>query len=335
MTASLAYPIRSPQWTLNYQGVNITADISRMVLAITYTDYLGGLSGEADIEIEDHDRRWQRQWFPVLGDMLSLAIGYNDEAPLPCGDFQIDQLELGGPPDVFCLRCLAAYITPAMRTPNTVGYENQTLLGIARTIGGKYGLALVSAPGMADLQFARITQAEETDLGFLKRLAREHNYDFTVRGGSLVFYARTALENAAPAATVLRTDTERFTFRNRTCRIYQSARVAYLDPLTKRLITQSAVASRPAPTGDTLKLRARCENGQQALLKAQAALHAHNRKFVEVELVLPGSTVLAAGSNVALSGFGAFDGTYLIQVARHRLNRPAGYTTEVEARRVQ
>lgn len=315
--------------------MNITADISRMALEVAYTDYLGGLSGEVDIELEDRDRRWQGAWFPALGDTLGLALGYNDEALLPCGDFQIDQLELGGPPDTFHLRCLAAYITPAMRTLNAAGYENQTLLGIARTIAGKYGLALVSAPGVADLRFARLTQARETDLGFLHRLAREHDYDFTVRGGSLVFYARKTLEDAAPVASIARTGAERFTFRRRTHRIYQAAQAAYQDPATKQLLTQTVTANPPAPTGDTLKIATRCENGQQALRLAEAALHAHNREFVEANLALPGSSKLAAGSNVALSGFGAFDGIYLIHRARHRLDRAAGYSTEVEARRVR
>jgi len=46
MAALLAYPVRSPQWLLNYKGVNITADISQMVLGVTYTDHLSGLAGE-------------------------------------------------------------------------------------------------------------------------------------------------------------------------------------------------------------------------------------------------------------------------------------------------
>lgn len=42
MSASIAYPVRSPSWVLTYQGVNITTDISRMVLSIEYVDELGG-----------------------------------------------------------------------------------------------------------------------------------------------------------------------------------------------------------------------------------------------------------------------------------------------------
>jgi Bacteriophage probable baseplate hub protein len=335
MAAASAYPVRVPQWVLSYQGVNITADVSRMVLRISYCDYLGGLSGELDVAIEDHGKRWQGAWFPALGDRVNLAVGYQGEALLPCGDFQVDQLELGGPPDVFCLRCLAAFITPAMRTRNTAGYENQTLGQIARAIAGKYGFSVVSAPDAAELRFARVTQADETDLGFLKRLAREHDYDFTVRGTTLVFYARRALEQAPAVATVARSDTERFAFSNRSHRIYRAAEVAYQDARGKQLIAHTAQASPVPSTGDTLKLDVRSENGQQAAFRAEAALHARNRKLVQARLVLPGSAALAAGVNVALCGFGGFDGTYLIDAARHRLDHARGYTTELEARRVQ
>jgi len=334
MASALSNPVRSPQWVLNYEGVNISADISRMVIGVTYLDHLSGLSGEAEVIIEDHDQRWQGAWYPSLGDGLNLAIGYRGEALLPCGDFQVDELELTGPPDTFRVRCLASYITPAMRTPNSAGYEQQSIIEIAQVIAEKYGLSVVSAPGVTDLQFARVTQKHETDLGFLKRLAREHGYDFTVRGTMLVFYVRSALAAAPPVATLSRSDVERFEFRNRTHRIYRAAQVAYQSPSTKSLIAQSAQADNSVASGDSLKLAPRCENAQQALTKAQAALDDHNELFIDGFIVTPGSTVLAAGSNLTVSGFGEFDGVYLIQGARHQLDRAGGYRTALEIRHV-
>jgi phage protein D len=53
MSVAIAYPVRSPEWILTYRGVNITADISRMVVSISYVDELGGRSGELEIELED------------------------------------------------------------------------------------------------------------------------------------------------------------------------------------------------------------------------------------------------------------------------------------------
>lgn len=333
MGAAIQYPVRSPRWALNYSGADLTADISQMVVAVTYGDYLSGLASEAEIEVEDRDRRWQGSWYPELGDQLSLAIGYAGEKLMPCGDFEVDEIELSGPPDALRLRCLSAYITPALRTRNSLGYENQSLMQIAATTAGKYGLTVVKAPSNSDLTFERVTQNQESDLGFLKRIADENGYDFTVRGSQLVFYARSALEAAVPVYTIDRSQTTEFSFINRTRSIYKGAEVSYLNPHLKKLVSQSASAAS-LPIGDRLKLVARCENGQQAALKASAALQLHNMFYLSATATMPGTTVLVAGNVVSLTGFGAMDGAYLIEAARHRLERRSGYQTTIEARRV-
>jgi uncharacterized protein len=336
MAASAAYSVRSPNWILSYLGVNITADVSQMVLAIRYVDRLEGASGELEVDFEDSEKLWQGPWYPALGDVVSLQIGYGGEALLDCGEFQIDELELDGPPDVMRIRCFAAYITPAMRTANTVAYEGMGVMEIAAQIAVKYGMALVAATSesSSDVVFERVTQRRQTDLEFLKRLAREHNFDFTVRAGQLIFYDRTALESVPPVLTIVRSDTVRFSFRNRSRRIYDGAQFSYFDPDTKELISQSVSANSPAPTSDMLKIVARCENAQQAMVKAEALLHLHNMVFVDAYLEGPGCTVLVAGNNVQLSGWGALDGTYLIETAQHRLTRAAGYSTSIAARRI-
>src|ERR1700722_11924870 len=286
MAAGASYTVRSPQWILNYSGVNITADVSAMVLAIKYIDRLDGASGELELELEDSTKLWQGLWYPAIGDIVSLQIGYSSEVLLDCGEFQIDELELDGPPDVMRLRCLAAYITTAMRTANTVAYENMGIVEIAGQIAAKYGLALVTASSESesDVVFARVTQRRQMDLEFLKRLAREHNFDFTVRAGQLVFYERPALEAVAAAALITRSDSIRFSFRNRARRIYDAAVFSYFDPDTKSLITQSVSADQPSPSGDTLKIVARCETARQAQVKAEASLHLHNMVLVDASI---------------------------------------------------
>ena len=336
MAAAAFYSVRSPQWVLTYSGVNITVEVSDMVLAIRYIDRLDGTSGELEIQLEDSTKLWQGPWYPALGDIVSLQIGYSGESLLDCGEFQIDELELDGPPDVMRLRCLAAYITSAMRTANTVAYENMGIVEIAAQIAGKHGLTMVtpSSESESDLSFARVTQRRQMDLEFLKRLAREHNFDFTVRAGQLIFYERAALETLPAATLIARSDTVRFAFRNRARRIYDSAEFSYFDPDTKQLITQSIAGDGASPASDALKLVARCENAEQAQVKASAALHLHNMLVVDATIEGPGNAVLVAGNSAQLSGWGALDGKYLIETAKHQLGRAMGYTTSIAARRI-
>ncbi len=258
MAAAALSTVRAPNWVLTYQGVDITSDVAPMVRAIRYYDRLGSASGELELEFEDREKLWQGPWYPALGDEVNLSIGYQGGELQPCGTFQVDELELDGPPDVVKVRCLAAFITPPMRTRNTAGYEGQTILGIAATIANKYSLQLITAPGTPDLAFERVTQKRETDLEFLRRLADDHGYDFTVRGRLMVFYSLQALENATPVITIERSDTLRFDFRNRTRGIYAAAQVTYQDPMGKRLILARQSSAETLTIANTLKLVTRC-----------------------------------------------------------------------------
>jgi phage protein D len=141
------------------------------------------------------------------------------------------------------------------------------------------------------------------------------------------------LENKAAVATVLRTQLKSFEFKTRTQQIYKSASVAYQNPVAKQLIAASSQDSS-APTGDDLHIVARCENPVQAQLKARSALHEKNKDQVSGRVELEGTTLLVAGVNIAMQGFGTFDGTYHIESSKHRLDRNSGYATEVEMRRL-
>jgi len=334
MAAAVASQVRKPAWLLTYQGVPITARIDPMALSIAYTSHETGLAPDMELELEDRGRRWQKAWLPTRGDLVSLSIGYFGETLVPCPDFQVDEVEFKGPPDKVYMRCMAAFVTPGMRTQRTIGYENQTLIQIASTIAAKYGLTVKGIPDAINVPFARITQRQETDLSFLHRIAQAHNYDFNVRGTTLVFYARPQLEQAAPVINISRGEVTTWKFKTKTNEVYKAATVAWQDPASKQLITATAVASPSVPTGDTRSLSVRCENGQQAALKAQAALHDANSNMITGSLSMPGNVILAGGSTVMVSNFGWFDGKYLITTARHKVNRASGYTSEIELRNV-
>jgi len=320
---------------LNYAGRNITADVTTMVTGISYKDKIEHLSDEVEVTLEDRDRRWQGLWFPVRGDFVELFIGYGGEELLDCGDFQVDELELKGPPDTFHMKCIAAGIIPSIRTPRSAAYENQTLLQVANTVAARHGMTVTGAPQNINVTWQRLSQRTETDLNFLRSLALRHNYDFSIRGQKVIFYARTPLEQQQSLMTLMRggPQIKDFEFKTRTQQIYRSASVAYLNPAQKQLIAAQAGDSS-APTGDDLHIVARCETPQHAQLKADSALHDANKDQVTGRIGTEGTILLCAGVNIDISGFAAFDGRYHIESSSHRLERSSGYTTEVEVRKL-
>ncbi|NTU68922.1 MAG: Cro/Cl family transcriptional regulator [Chlorobiaceae bacterium] len=326
-----AVKVRKPRWVLEYSGKDISANIAPYILDITYNDVLQGESDDVEINLTDADHRWKNGWFPQKGDEIVLSIGYEGAALVKCGTYQVDEVEINGPPDTVSLRALSAGVTESLRTKNTVAYENKTLGEIASGIAKKHGLTLIGIISEAKRlrRPRRITQRTETDLEFLKRLGEIEGVIFTIKDKQLVWHDQDELDAANAITVINRTDMIRYTFRAKTDEVYKACQVSYHDPKTKKLVTHTEKATG-VTTGDTLKLTERCEGKTDAILKAKAALRDRNGRQVEGAVTVSGAPRLAAGGNVDIKGIGVLDGSYQIQKARHMMTRSGGYTTEVE-----
>ncbi|MDF0606622.1 contractile injection system protein, VgrG/Pvc8 family [Neisseriaceae bacterium TC5R-5] len=342
--AKVAHPV----FVLSYGQKNITNDITPYVLSVTYTDYLSGQSDELEVQLEDADGRWLRAWYPGKGDSLSLKIGYDQAPLLPCGAFEIDEIEFAQPPSTVTIRALATGIKSTVRTRVGRAYENTTLAAIAQRIAKRNHLVLTGK--IRSIAIDRVTQYQERDVAFLTRLGREYGYAFKIVGNKLVFTELTNLHENDVVATIKLTDLKSLSLRDKIKDVYQQAKVKYHNPKTKKLVVygvkggevtqvgQSTQTSKPrsgqASSGDTLKLATRSGSKATAQTKAKAALNRSNLQQTGGTLTLMGNPKLVAGNTVQLLGCGQLSGKYLIESARHRLERSSGYSTELEVKRV-
>ena len=331
-----ALSVPAPAVTVKWAGRDVTGDITPFLLELTYTDFLEGESDSVEIVLEDIDHRWAGPWYPQFGDTVEVWIGYQDGPRLPCGSFEIDEVELSGPPDVMRVKALAAGIRRSVRTSNGRAYENTTLGDIAATIARRNKLKLAGT--IDKISVRRVTQFAETDLVFLKRLAEEYGYSFAVRAGFLCFFKLSELKAQAPTLVITRQDVTRFQARDKVHGVAAAATVTYHDPRSKSTRTHKTAdqtAKTNARGADELKVVARAENAEQAKRKADAALDRQNENQTSMSLTMTGNVKLAAGSNVSLVGFGQFDGKYTITQSRHAFSRGQGYGSEVELKRVR
>lgn len=325
------------QWvTVKWAGRDVTGDISPCLIELTYTDFMEGESDTVELVLEDIDHRWAGPWYPQFGDKIEVWIGYRGDKQLPCGEFEIDEIELSGPPDIMRVKALAAGVKRSVRTRNGRAYENTTLANIAATIARRNKLKLAGKIDKVDIR--RVSQYGETDLVFLKRLAEEYGYSFSVRGGQLNFFKRADVKSSQPTLIITRQDVTNFRARDKVHGIAAVATVNYHDPRMKRTRSHR-VADKTAKTNargaDELKVVARAESAEQARLKANAALDRQNEDQTSMTLTMQGNVKLAAGNNVSLVGFGRFDGKYTITQSRHQFSRGSGYGSEVELKRVR
>lgn len=336
-----------PVFVLSYEQKDITNDITPYVRSVTYTDYLSGQSDELQVELEDADGRWVGPWYPGKGDTLSLKIGYDGEPLLPCGAFEIDEIEFDQPPAVVTIRALSTGLKVAVRTRKPVAYENTTLAAIAQRIAKRHRLTLTGK--IRDIRIDRVTQYQERDVEFLTRLAREYGYAFKIVGSKLVFTELADRRDSATVAALSATDLTSIHLRDKIKDVYQEAKGKYHDPKTKKLVvygvkadqvtevgqttTSAKKRSGQSTSGDVLRLSSR---GSKAAVEAKtrAALEAANLQQTTGSVSGPGNPRLVAGNTFELTDCGKLSGKYLIESARHRRDRGGGYTVELEVKRV-
>ncbi len=336
-----------PVFVIRYEQKDITNDLTPYVRAVTYTDYLSGQSDTLEVELEDVDGRWIDTWYPGKGDMLSADIGYDNAPLLPCGSFEIDEIEFSFPPSVVLIKALSTGVKKSVRTHQGRAYENTTLAAIAQRLAKRNKLTLIGK--IREIRIDRVTQYMETDVAFLTRLAREFGYAFKIAGSKLVFSELAELRNTDAAVVLTLQDLVQLNLRDKIKDVVQEVKQKYHNPKTKKLevygvkdgqvqvVGQSDAKGKDSGqqvSADTHKMSARAGSKATAQVKAQAALDASNLQQTAGSMSTPGNTKLVAGNTVDLQRCGKLGGKYLVESARHRMERSGGYTTELEVKRV-
>ncbi|MEX3629046.1 MAG: hypothetical protein VB138_05670 [Burkholderia sp.] len=109
-----------------YQKKDISAALAPYLTDVTYTDHTGGQADSVELGIENADGRWTDAWYPTFGDTLTISIGYALQPLLPCGLFDIDEIDLEGPPDKVTIKGLGAGVKKAVRTRTRTSRSQQS-----------------------------------------------------------------------------------------------------------------------------------------------------------------------------------------------------------------
>ena len=345
--APVSVEVPRPVFVIRYDQKDITNDLTPYVRAVTYTDYLSGQSDTLEVELEDVDGRWLDTWYPGKGDTLSADIGYDNAPLLPCGSFEIDEIEFSFPPSVVVIKALSTGVKKSVRTHQGRAYENTTLAAIAQRLAKRNKLTLIGK--IREIRIDRVTQYMETDVAFLTRLAREFGYAFKIAGTKLVFSELAELRSTDAALVLALQDLSQLNLRDKIKDVVQEVKQKYHNPKTKKLevygvkdgqvqvVGQSDAKGKDSGqqvSADTHKMSARAGSKATAQVKAQAALDASNLQQTAGSMATTGNTKLVAGNTVDLQRCGKLGGKYLIESARHRMERGSGYITELEIKRV-
>ena len=334
--------VPSTLFSVLYNNRNITADISKYMLSLTYTDKASGESDEIDIELEDVDLFWQNGWYPEKGAKLTVTIGN-----LRCGVFEIDEIEIKGPPTTVNIRGLATGISGSLRTKKSDAHENKTLKQIAEKVAQKNSLTVSGE--IPDITIGRVTQNKETDLGFLKRVAGDYGIVFAVRDNTITFTSVYSLDARNSSFSLDLTDLANYSLKDKADGIAQSAKVTSKNAKKNESVSTNlefeqykkdnpAYTAPPVVSQDSATTYGYAENTQQAEAKAKAIMHLSATNQFEGNIQISKSEVYdlaVAGNNFHLNGLGKLSGKFTIKSSSHKIDRSGGRTVECEIKRLQ
>lgn len=328
--------IKQPEFKIIYEKKDITAQISSSVLSLFYTDNEHGKSDEISISLENSLVLWNSLWFPDKGDTLGLSMGYKDEALLPCGNFEIDEIKFSGSPDTVEIKALSTPIKLALRQNNSRSFENTTLVDIAKEIAKKHGFSVIGNQGFVNI--SRVTQKHESDLTFLNRIAQLYGYIFKITDNKLSFIKIEELEARSSVFTIKKEQCLSYQLVDTAAEQYQRANVTYFSSQKKKTVTASVknehFNSSKSSEGDVLKLNSKASSPAEAKLLAAAALKQTRDFQVEGNISIIGNPKLIAGNVVTLLDFGKLDGKYRISTSTHTIDSGNGYTTDISIKKV-
>ncbi|MBO9674412.1 MAG: hypothetical protein J7577_13270 [Sphingobacteriaceae bacterium] len=326
-----------PYFKILYNNKNITTDVSENFLSLNYKDKVSGESDEIELVLEDKSGKWVNEWYPQKGAYLNITIGLNSKI-LECGVFQVDEIEFTGPPDQISIKGLSTGIYGKMRTRKGYAHENKTLSEIIHTLAAKNKFTVVGS--IENIRIGRSTQRRETDLQYINRLSSEYGYNFTVKGTQLVFIKQTELESFGSVLSIDKTDVmPGYSFKDKTTNIFKGTVVKFYNPNTSKVVKSERSGDLPGEDPsyskelDTLELRGKVENEEQANAKAEAYTHRMNTLQQTGTIPVPGNVVLVAGVNFELTGFGAFSGIWHVLSSEHAIDT-GGYITTAEIKRI-
>jgi len=329
---------RRVELIVHYLGQNISQDLKPYLSQFSYTDN-EGKSDDIQITLQDRDKKWQDPWLPRKGDTITAKIRTHnwskegEVSQLDCGTFHVDDIGFKGPPDAITIKALSIPFNKGGKSSKkTRAWENVGLATIASDIATTTGLSLIfDAPNHF---YDRVDQSRETDLAFIKRLAKKEGISVKVTKEQLVLYDEFTYESKSSIRTFTRGEQAiaSYDFKETAAEEqYQKVEVRYFDD-TKKKELKYTYDVPGIEKGPTYKVNKRVKNLGEAMRWAKAEARRKNKGAKTGKLSLMGDVELVQGLTIQIKGFGAFDGKYFIKSSAHRVGNK--YTTDIDLREV-
>nr|DAW28010.1 MAG TPA: tail protein [Caudoviricetes sp.] len=334
---------------VSYNGKDISADLQQYLKSVSYTDNMSGEADDLQLTLEDKAGLWQSAWMPEKGATLDVSVKLINwqsigEQVVRFGLFEIDEITSSGMPSEVQIKAISVPDNNNLRgVERTRSWEKAELKRIANDIAGGAGLELYYDVKDYNPVIDRAEQSEQSDLSFLYQLCVDHGLALKICNNQLVIFDEADYEAADAVAQLPKPGTiaadaglksldllMSYSLSSKVRDVYKACHVKYQEGKDKQKI-EATFAAPGKTTGKTLEVNEQVTSIADAERLAKKKLREKNSAEISGTFTFVGYPELAAAVNIMLSGFGVFDGKYIIIKAQHDIG--SGYTTRIDVRR--
>lgn len=331
---------------LTFEGVDISADINRNLLSLSYTDNEEDKTDDLQLSLDDREGVWLGNWLNTPSaskgaEISAVIVQKNWESTgkdrvLDCGVFSVDTVDGSGPPAKATIKAGSIPYKSTIRTQKkTKAWEKYTLSGIANEVAATNGLTCMFESAFNPF-YVRKEQMQESDITFLQRLCKAAGISLKVTAKIIVLFDAAAYEQKDAVRVIERgkSDVGSWSFSTSLHDTsYSKCHVSYTDPTAGTTIEYTYTPRDADKNGQVLEINEKVSSREEARQLAMKRLRQKNKGEFKASFKLAGDVRLVAGVTVRVAGYGAFDGKYIIETATHSISR-SGYKTDVTLRRV-
>lgn len=271
---------------------------------------------------------------PRMVKVTLVQKNWNDtgkNAVLDCGTFEIDSVDLSGPPLKTTLKSTSIPYTSTLRMmKKSRNWEKISLKAITQQIANEAGVKMLYESS-DNPEYDKKEQVQQSDIRFLQDLCHAEGKALKVTKLSIVVFDKQEYDGKPAVKTITYGSSDILSFRmatKLTDAAYTSCHVSYTNTDKKQTIEYTYTPDSTVGTGQVLEVNERVANTQEAMRLAKKRLREKNAQEFTASFKMVGDVQLVAGIVVQLRGFQEFDKKYRVKSAKHSLT--GGYTTDIE-----
>ena len=231
---------RSIRVIVIFNKVDISDEIAHSISSLNYTDNSKNAIDDLEIELENLDYRWLKEWYP--DENAQLLVGIHEELEnetnfLDLGTFYVDEPTFED--QKLTLKCLALPLDQNIRDQkNSVAWENITLKELVTQIANKHEMnAEIYAENVF---FERLDQNQETDLAFINRVVKEIGLNMKVSDDKIIIFDDEEMEknDTIEVFNIKDYRIRSFSLKKKNKEIYDKVEVSYYDPDKKKVVKE-------------------------------------------------------------------------------------------------